>query len=217
MFVLQSRILLDRLLKGWRKLSWDWRAYVAFLGLVIVQMTWQLGVAVLAREGGPEFVPVGPFVVGSHVGDFVYWVSGVAVVIELYGLLLLARWAWHFSVITHGITTISESATLISGATHRAAELSGFPVWAEGFAVKLTWIESVLLVVSVGTLAWRVVRRRAFFTACGVDSGGVRAVAATGGRPPLNTPTAPIPPADENATPQEGDDDEPAARGGEGD
>lgn len=200
---------LSRAARGWRKLPWDWRALILWHGSTVVYMMWRLGDVVLAGQWGPEFVPVGPFVLSSNVGHVVWCVFGVAVVIELCGLLLLAKWVWHFGVIVNGIGAALQFADVISGATYRAAELSGWPVRVEGFAVRLTWIGSALFAVFAGMLAWRIARRRALLKACGVDTAVVRGVAATDA-PPLNTPTAPASADDEKGTPQEGNDD-PAA------
>ncbi len=85
--------------------------------------------------------------------------------VELLGLLFLARWVWWFGLAVGSMTTAMYMLSVVSGALHRAAEMSGFPMQAEGMHARATALFVIGLIVLVGWQVWRILRRQALFRA----------------------------------------------------
>ena len=165
---LKAWFLLSRATWGWRKLPWDWRMLVIANGLNLLHVVWRVGEEVLGRHQGFPFTWLGPFVVRSSTG-FVYLVAVTSVIdlIELAGLLFLARWAWTLGFVASVTSTAMFLASLVSGAAYEALKLGGFPLGQDRVWAKVTIAYGVICAVYAGILAWRILRRRAFLKACG--------------------------------------------------
>ena len=168
---MKMSFFLSRSARRWRRLPWDWRILLVFNGLGLLGVLWRSGLGPLS---GPEFMPLGPFIVRWPVGPICLRLMTVLLFAETVGLLLLARWAWALGFAHNVATTAHVLVGFVSGAVYEALRLSGFPLDQEGRWEAVTILYAVVCTLSVGVLTWRVVRRKAFLDACDEPSAPAR-------------------------------------------
>lgn len=160
-----ASVILFRAVAGWRKLPWDWRLLVVWNGVVVVSSIWVFSAAALGTERGMEYLAAGPFVVRSTWALAYRLVVAGLFAVELIALLCLARWVWFFGIMVSSVPTAILIIAVASGAFHRAAGMSGFPMQEEGMHARATALFLAVLLVPVGLLIWRLLRKKALLLA----------------------------------------------------